>query len=67
MFSLAAVIPIMWPLVKNIKLSLDLNLVPALPLSVPEKLICLLWTEMNNTTRLREFVWELSEMDPVDI
>ena len=67
MFSLAAVIPIMWPLVKNIKLSLDLDLVSVLPLSVPEKLICLLWTEMNNTTRLREFVWELSEMDPVDI
>ena len=67
MFSLAAVIPIVWPLVKNIKLSLDLDLVSVLPLSVPEKLICLLWTEMNNATRLREFVWELSKMDPVDI
>ena len=67
MFSLAAVIPIVWLLVKNMKLSLGLDLVSVLPLSVPEKLICLLWTKMNNAGRLREIVWEQSKMDPVDI
>ena len=53
--------------VKNMKLSLGLDLVSVLPLSGPEKLICLLWTKMNNTSRLREIVWEPRKMDPVDI